>query len=196
MHVALEKLGDIASVRAAMIFREQAPKQSNDGNVHGLTIKDIVAGWPVKAEALPLITVEDSMLGNCLTEGEIVIPGRGDNYPARYFQGNARAIFPYGQINIITTGNRILGRYLAWYLNQPSSQIFIQKSLAGTSIKALNRPSVLEIPVLVPSLETQRVISDLLKLRDDSKALKERLIALEEQEVEWACRKLLSKVEG
>lgn len=196
MQVKHEKLGNIVSVRAATIFREQAPKQSSDGNVRGLTIKDMVAYWPVRPEALPLISVDEHLLGNCLTGGEILIPARGEKYPARYFETANGQIFPYGQINIITPANHVLGRYLAWYLNQPVPQQFIQTSLSGTGIKALNRSRLLEIPIQVPPLETQRLIADLQKLREDSKALKERSIKLEEQETEWACRQLLSNMAG
>lgn len=131
------------------------------------------------------------MLDNCLAEGEVLIPSRGDYYPARYFHNSAGNIFPHGQINVITPGERVLGRYLAWYLNQPTSQQFIDTSLTGTSIKALNKPRLLEIPIQVPPVDTQNAIADLQELLEKSKALKERLIALEMQEIEWTCRKLL-----
>lgn len=133
------------------------------------------------------------MLDNCLVGGEVLIPSRGDYYPARYFQNSAGPIFPYGQINVITPGGRLLARYLAWYLNQPTSQQFIDSSLTGTSIKALNKPRLLEIQIQLPPIATQNAIADLQDLLEKSKELKERLIVLEAQEIEWACRKLLSK---
>jgi restriction endonuclease S subunit len=187
----LVALGKVASVRTATIFRERAPEQSSDGNVHALTIKDVVTRWPINSNTLPLIKIDQKMLDNCLVGGEVLIPSRGDYYPARYFHSSAGHIFPYGQINVITPGDRVLGRYLAWYLNQPASQQFIDTSLTGTSIKALNKPRLLEIPIQVPPIDTQNAIVDLQELLEKSKALKERLIALEAQEIEWTCRKLL-----
>jgi predicted GIY-YIG superfamily endonuclease len=189
----LVTLEEIATIRAAVIFREKAPIQSQEGNVCALTIKDIVASWPVISTVLPRIEVAANMLSNCLVGGEVLIPARGDNYPARYFQAQEEAIFPYGQINIISPSERILGRYLSWYINQPKIQDMINQSLTGTGIKALVRARLLELRIKVPSLDIQNAIAELQKLREESKAIKERLITLEEQEIEWNCRKLLSE---
>jgi hypothetical protein len=189
----LVQLQDIAVVRAAIIFRDKAPVQAAMGNVHALTIKDIVADWPIVPNVLPRIEVANNMLSNCLAGGEVLIPGRGDNYPARYFQEQTDLIFPYGQINIIVPGAEVLGRYLAWYINQAKTQGVISQSLTGSSIKALVRSRLLELEIELPSRETQKAIADLQQLREESKVVKERLILLEGQEVEWTCQKLFEK---
>ena len=192
----LHQLGNIATVRTATIFREQSPKEDPVGNVRALTIKDVAGNWPYNFENLHRINIGNELLGNCLKNGEILIPSRGDHYPARYFNGSETNIFPIGQINLITATTALHGRYLSWYLNQPAAQAAIERVLTGSNIKALNKPSLLEIPIYVPSINTQHKICKLQEMLAESRLLRNRLLTLEEIEVEGVCRNLINKEKG
>lgn len=188
------QLKDLVKVSAATIFREKAPVPDLGGNVRALTIRDLVGAWPIDCSRLAKISIEPEMLSNCLSGGEVLMPTRGNSYPARVFPQTNELVFPYGQINIIYPNDTILGRYLAWYLNQDKVQAAIQSSLTGSSIQALVRQRLLTLEIEVPPLQLQEEIVLLQKLKEDSKAARDKLMELEAQEVEWTCRQLLKSV--
>lgn len=191
MHI--NTLGQIAQIKPATIFREKAPPLGNNGNVHALTIKDLIGGLPWSSSMLASIEIDKNLISNCLSGNEILIPSRGDKYPATYIEDKFKGTFPYGQIHIITPKDGVLSRYLCWYMNLPKIQAVLLRNLAGTSIKALNRPNLSKIEIEIPSIQQQEKISQLQALLDESSALKKRLTYLEAQEVEWTCRKLLNE---
>lgn len=186
-------LGDIADVRTATVFRERAPEPTSNGNVLALTIKDVVASWPPAPQALDRIHVGDHLLKNCLAVGEILIPSRGDYYPARYFSGSEFPLFPLGQINLISPSERILGSYLSWCLNQPDAQQQIKRLLTGTNIRSLTKPNLQSIEIVVPELSVQRDIATLQELWEQSRLKKIRLLQLEGLEVAEICRVLVQE---
>jgi restriction endonuclease S subunit len=183
-------LGDIATIRTGTVFRDQSPQATPEGNVCSLTIKDIVADWPPNTNLLDRIRIDEALLKNCVAPGEVLIPSRGDYYPARYFSGSDFPIFPVGQINLILPSSGVLGTYLSWHLNQPEAQRQIKRLLTGTNIKSLTKPSLQSILVWVPDLSTQHEIATLQELWLKSKIKKNRLLRLEELEIEETCRRL------
>jgi hypothetical protein len=185
----LVTLADVVSVRTAPIFREKAPEPDDDGNVQALAIRDILGHWP--PHNLPRIQVDDSLLPHCLSPGEVVIPARGDYYIARYLQNLETNIFPLGQINIISPSKEIDGVYLAWYLNQPEAQKRIAGLLTGTSIQSLSRKNLLGLQVFLPTLATQYAVAKLLTMWEENKMLRERILKLQEDEIQATCHMLL-----
>jgi len=187
MHVAL---GDISTIRTGTVFRDKSPQPTPYGNVFSLTIKDLVASWPPDINSLDRIVVDDTLLKNCVNFGEVLIPSRGDYYPARFASFHDHLVLAVGQINLISPSPHILGTYLSWYLNQPEAQRQIKRVLTGTNIRALTKPTLQSILIAVPSLNVQEEIAALQNLWLESKMRKERLLRLEELEIEETCRTL------
>lgn len=71
------ELSNHAQIRTAMVFRTQAPQEAPDGNVRALAIRDLVSAKPLRWDELPRISVDESLLGQCLQPGDVVIPSRG-----------------------------------------------------------------------------------------------------------------------
>jgi hypothetical protein len=185
----LVTLANVVNIRTAPIFREKAPEPDATGNVQALAIRDIVGRWP--PQGLTRIQVDDTLLTHCLHPGEVVIPARGENYPAHFVRDLGSDIFPLGQINIISPSKEIDGAYLAWYLNQPVAQKRIRTLLTGTSIQSLARKSLLSLEIDLPPLATQKVIATLLMMWEESKSLREQILELQEEEIQATCHLLL-----
>jgi hypothetical protein len=186
-------LGDIATVRTAVIFRDASPKEAEDGNVCALAIKDLQYDWPLDVHALPKINISDELLKHCLEPGEVVIPSRGAFYQARYFDGMPRMVFPIGQLNIITPGTQLEPAFLAWFLNRDETQRKIHSSVTGTNIKALNKGEVLGLEIDLPEIEIQRQISELQSLWAEIRQKYRRLVSLEEHQISVICNSLLNE---
>lgn len=60
---------------------------------------------------------------------------------------------------------RILPEYLAWFINQPSAQVYLESNQRGSHIKMVPKPALEELEVALPSITTQASIVQLEKLR-------------------------------
>jgi hypothetical protein len=184
-------LGTLAKVHTAIVFRDQAPKESPDGNVRALAIRDLVAGKPLRWQELPRLHVQERHLSHCLQRGDVVIPSRGDYYKAWLFEGADDPVFPVGQLSLIRPDTRLDARYLVWNLNEPSTQQRISLLLTGTTIKALTKASLLSLEVEVPPMPKQRQIAELDQTTQEILAIRHRLNEIDRAEIAHVTRQTL-----
>ena len=187
------KLDQIATVRTLTTFRDRAPVESAAGNAYVLSIRDVVARWPVHFPALPLVTVDEHQLPDAIEAGDILLPGRGASYPARLFRTAPRPVFTAGQVYVIRAKRPIDPAYLCWYLNRPTVQLDINQLLAGSGVKALNKSSLLKIDISLPHVDDQARIAQLCQLSEQRTALREELERLDQAEIEHACETVLKE---
>jgi len=162
-----------------------------DGNTRALAIRDLVASKPLHWQELPRVRVDDSYLSACLRPGDVVIPSRGDYYKAWLFEGADEPVFPLGQLNVITPGKDLDGRYLSWYLNRKSMQLKIGLLLTGTSIKAFTKAALVDLPVDLPSLDKQRQIAELDRTTQEIASIRHRLSELDKTQTAYLTEQLL-----
>ncbi len=181
----LAPLATLAQIHTAVVFRDQAPQESPDGNVRALAIRDLVGASPLSWDALPRVAVEQKYLAHCLQPADVVIPARGDYYRAWLFNGVPESVLPVGQLTIIRTGigGLLDPGFLVWYLNLKSTQSQLAQMLTGTSIKALTKTALSGLPVNAPPLPEQRRIAEASQVASRIKAIRHRLIELDLQEL-------------
>lgn len=191
-------LQEIASVRTILTFRDKAPHFAEDGHVLALTIKDLVGNKPLSENYLSKIAMDEIPYASILSEGNILIPGRGDYYPARYFTELSKPVIPVGQINIITVSKKLEHlyanpHYVTWFLNRVESQAFIKNSLTGTNIQSLSKGKLLDLPIILPTKEVQESISRIQILQKNRIEIRDQLNNIEILEIENLCQSLLLK---
>ena len=184
-------LAVLAQVQTAVMFRGQAPQEDPHGNARALAIRDLVASQPLRWHGLPRVLIHDKHLAHCLQPGDVVIPSRGDYYKAWLFEGAEEPVFPVGQLNVIRHGSGLDARYLAWYLNQKSTQAKISLVLTGTSIKALTKTALLMLEVEVPPLSKQQQIAELDYTAQQIAAIRHRLNELDKDEIAYLTKQVL-----
>lgn len=189
------ELGEVTNISAAPVFRGQAPKADANGNVYALTIRDLISGWPLSITKLAKISVDERQRMFCLNGGEVLIPSRGNNYPARLMptEFGSSFIYPHGQINIITPIQNVVSGYVTWCLNLPEVQIQISRSLTGTAIQALTKAQLLKIKIPMVDLKYQKVIAELQETWEETKLVNAKWMSLKEQEIDTVCRTFLPK---
>jgi restriction endonuclease S subunit len=189
----IKNLADIADIRILFVFRDKAPVDVSDGNVYVFTIRDLVSNWPFDPNKMMRTRVDDDKLNGAVTEGDILLPGRGQAFPARLYQGQHGPVLPSGQIYVIRPkdATALISPYLSWYLNRPRSQQAMSRALTGTTIQALNKSALQKLQIHLPALETQHKIAFLHDLFEKRSQLRRELIALESQELELTCAAVL-----
>ena len=192
MSIQTHNLIDIATVKTFLTFRDQAPTYSDNGNAFGITTKDLVSNW-AEFDNLATIEINESMTQKDLQTGDILMPSRGDYYPARLFKKKNIPSFPIGQINVITLQKEIVPGYLAWYLNRPEIQNLIFQSLNGTTIKSLNKSRLNSLPISVPDHNTQIDIVRVQEIYVEKAKIRLELNMLEKKEIDYFCNCLITK---
>ncbi len=185
----------LAGIYPSTALRDGTPEISMHGNARALTIRDLVQHRSLAWQELPSIKIDKQLLINCLQANDIVMPSRGERYPARHFTQTSVPVFPLGYMNLIRTQADIDPRYLTWYLNRASTQAMITGLLKGTNIKALNKSSLIELPVAVPSLELQRKIALLDGTSRRAIEIRNRINDLETEEIEHLTESLMKSEE-
>lgn len=180
---SIRALNDLAEVHTAVVFRDQAPQEHPEGNVRALAIRDVVSSTPVSWSELPRVVVAEKYRANCLQEGDVVIPSRGDYYRALLFTGADVPVLPVGQLNVIRPAAGLDAGYLAWFLNLPTTGAKLKQMLTGTSIQALTKTALQTLEVDIPDMGCQRRIAEIDQLGRRIAAIRHRLTELDGIEV-------------
>ena len=187
------RIQDIATVQILPLFRDKTPIHIDEGNAYVISIKDVVNNWPIDFKKLVRVNSEPHLLDMRVRAGDILIPARGDYYPARYVSNDDKTIFTAGQINVIRTNNLVISGYLAWYLNQPEGQMGLRMLMSGTSMPAINKSRLLNLEIDIVDLSLQERISHLQRLSAERIMLRKEMISIEEAEINSFCRKLFNE---
>ncbi|QDG70195.1 restriction endonuclease subunit S [Janthinobacterium tructae] len=191
----LEPLSSVADLHTVQVFRDSSPEIDIEGNAYSISIRDIVGPWPLFVNELTKILLTPEQKQHCIKNEDILMPGRGDRYPARIIQENEKNIIPVGHITVIRSTERINPNYLAWYLNRNETQQELAKLLTGTNIKSLNKSKLMSIPIYMPERHVQESISEIQKLYFQKIILQKKLAILDEIEVKAVCENIFSKKE-
>ena len=181
----------LSNINTAVVFRNQAPQEDPMGNVRALAIRDLVGSRPPEWSELHRVRVDEKYLNHCLQPGDVVIPSRGDYYKAWLFEDSSESVLPIGQLNIIRPQDGLNARYLAWYLNQKSTQDSISLILTGTSIKALTKAALLKLKIEIPPLPKQHQIAEIDHTCQEIVALRLRINEKDKEEVAHLTKKIL-----
>ena len=69
----------------------------------------------------------------------------------------------------------VTNEYLAWYINQPTAQAFLERRQRGSAMKMIPKHALEELHIAVPSLKTQDSIVQIERLRQKEEFLMGRL---------------------
>lgn len=183
-------LNKLADIRVGYSFRT---KIENDplGDIRVLQISDIRNADELDPDTLPLVQWTVANKPPLLRRGDVVMPARGDHYDALVIESDEPMVAS-GQLFVIEPRQSgVRSDYLCWFLNQPEARNYMLKNRAGSSIPSLSRPVLGDLPVTVPSLETQQKILDLAQLWQQEQSLSQQLLANRQKMLEGIYSKLL-----
>lgn len=172
MHKHLKTLADI---RTGHTFRGKIVDDSQ-GDIRFVQIKDVKGQTSLQSESLPRMQWPGTGEPPLLTEGDILIPARGEHYDAAVIDGRVPSIATSQLFVLHPRSKNISSEYLVWYLNQPAARNHFRAHSTGTSIAMLNKTTLGALLVPVPPLETQRKIVALQRLWEQEQLLTEQLL--------------------
>ena len=174
------KIRDIATLQTGLFAKPltngevvylQSKHFDDQGNLFSSLHKDLL--------------IQDISKKHLLQVGDVLFAAKGTkNFAAVYEEHNPPAVASTSFFVIRPTEKSILSQYLAWLLNSHSTQTLLKGQAIGTSIPSISKQVLENLEITVPSIETQKAILQITKLRSKEKSLKNKIEILREKQIQ------------
>lgn len=184
-------LAAIAQIRTGYTFREALTAQIN-GSLHVVQIKDLHNDQRIRTTEL--IKIDRGLISETqwLQANDIVVAAKGLRNNCAIFDGS-EAVVAASQLLVISLNTaNVLPHYLLWYLTHAEqAQKFLADHKTGSHILTLSKKTLLEMPIVVPSIEHQQRIVAMQQLAHDEQRLYQDLQRTRQQQLRAVFRQLL-----
>ncbi len=164
------KLGDIAQIVSGVYAKE-----SPTGEIAYLQVKDLT--MPSPETSVSHIEYTAKLNNYLLKKGDLLFAGKGSTYLCEIFDLNIKAVPSTTLYYIRPDTNIVSVEYLRWYLNHPSIVATIKTAQVGSGTPLIHKPTLEQLMIIVPDLETQRKIVEIAGLQKREKEIMESIAA-------------------
>jgi restriction endonuclease S subunit len=120
-----------------------------------------------------------------LRNGDVLFAAKGTkNFAAVYEVHNKTAVASTSFFVLRLTYHKVLPEYLAWFLNSHATQTILKGQAIGTSIPSISKQVLGEMEIAIPTLETQKAILHITRLRNKEKTLKQKLETIRDKKIQ------------
>jgi len=117
-----------------------------------------------------------------LKDGDVLFAAKGTkNFAAVFENHNEPSVASTSFFVIRPTNKKVLPKYLAWVLNSHTILTLLKGQAIGTSIPSISKQVLENLEIAVPSIETQKAIVEISKLRHKEKSLKQEIETLRDK---------------
>lgn len=108
-----------------------------------------------------------------LKQGDILFTSKGaNNYAIVYsIKGNVESVASSAFFVLRINQEKAVPSYVAWYINQKKVQKYLESQATGTYTTSINRETIENIPVLLPSIKQQNKIAEIAALASKEQSL-------------------------
>lgn len=187
------KLRDLAELQIGYQHRDAAHRigATTDGSHRIIQIKDLdfegkfVADVFGQGVVLPhvwsrglfKITPAGEAERYLVSRGDVLFLSRGQRtFAISVMESLENTIASYYFYILHPQAERVMPEYLAWYINQPSAQEYLESHKLGSHIKMVPKSVFEDIEIALPPIATQRVIVELERLRQKEEHAMARLV--------------------
>lgn len=164
------RLPDVCSIQIGYTARARF-EPAADGGVLAIQWRDLSGYGELNPDQMIRVQLNERVDRYLVEAGDVLFRSRGDRNTAtaleEHFGEPAIAVSPL----MILRPNpaAVMGKYLAWLINQPDAQRHFDLAARGTSIRMVPKASLDDLQIDVPDLETQgRIVAiDALAQREE-----------------------------
>jgi hypothetical protein len=174
------KIQDIATLQTGLFAKPLA-----NGEVVYLQSKHFDDQGNLLAILHPDLLLEDISEKHMLCAGDVLFAAKGTKNFATVFENhNEPSVASTSFFVIRPTDKKLLPQYLAWVLNSPTTQILLKGQAIGTSIPSISKQVLENLEIAIPSIDSQKAILQITKLRNKEKSLKQKIETLREKQIQ------------
>lgn len=188
-------LSKIAEIRQGYQFREKVVNNPN-GLIKVVQMANIFNGKRIDYQNLVKTTGSGFKQEHFLKKGDILFCARGTNNYALLINEDMQNTIAVSQFFIIRTKEtELLPGYLVWYLGQSEANAHFKANTLVSTVPLINKKSLLNIRVPLPSLSKQKSIAEIFKLKEKERNLIEQIIQKKEKVINGILLKSIKNME-
>ncbi|MBF8151315.1 restriction endonuclease subunit S [Winogradskyella sp. F6397] len=168
----LQKLGDIAEIQFGAY-----DKPTQEGVVKYLHASHFDAFYKPSKFENSFVPLNDKNEKFLLQPNDVILAGKGQRVFAWAYNDSFGQVIPSSLFYIIRTHpSKVLGGFLAQYLNSEKIQYNLKLIGAGATITSIPKKELEQIDVVLPSIEEQIKIVEFIDLLDEDLRLTQDLL--------------------
>ena len=157
-------LKDIATIHSGYSFRTKI-QNNPEGNTFVIQMRDISDDRMKITNTLYKIEDDKINAKYYLYKGDILFMAKGaNNFSVCYNEHYKPAVAASAFFVIRPMVDNLLSSYLCWFMNNNKAQAFIESNRAGSYIPNVNKSALENMEIIMPPLETQKLIVELYNL--------------------------------
>jgi restriction endonuclease S subunit len=193
MQQSAKTLGELATISPGHPIRD-AVRDVPGGDVAVVQIKNVNTDTGVNWPTVARIKLSSKRQPDWLKPGDVLFAARGQrNVAVCLDQPPPRAVCsPHFFLIRVKDGQKALPEFLAWQMNLTRAQRYFEQSATGSYITSIRRQVLEALPVLIPSIERQRLLVRLAQAARREKQLIEKLMENRQRELELLAKELIA----
>ncbi|WP_161566768.1 restriction endonuclease subunit S [Aquirufa nivalisilvae] len=171
---------DIASIQTGLFA-----KPAGIGDLVYLQSKHFDEYGQLNTVLHPDLAAEGVSEKHLLKDGDVLFAAKGTkNFAAVFELHNEPSVASTSFFVLRTFDERVLPQYLAWFLNNHTTQNHLKGQAIGTGIPSISKQVLENVELPIPSLDIQKSILNITKLRTKEKSLKQKIETLREKQIQ------------
>jgi restriction endonuclease S subunit len=147
------------------------------GNTFAIQLKDLSKHYSEISDYPHRIKNAEVPQKQFLQKGDVLFISKGTNNFALVFDKDYSAV-AISVFFVLRIQNKIVDPYyLAWYINQEKAQGYLHTGKEGTMITNINKATLENLEIEIPSAEKQKIINEINKLWKREMEISESIIA-------------------
>lgn len=163
--VEYETLADVCDIQSGLTARSALVSEEASG-VPALQLGDLRGAPEVRIAEASRYRLEGKLDRYTVSAGDVLFRSRGDDNRAVVVEGEdgeaAIALLPL--MILRPHADVVLPAFLAWLINQPEGQRYLNSCARGTKLRMIPREDLDKLPVSIPDLATQRLVIEISRL--------------------------------
>ena len=120
-----------------------------------------------------------------LKDGDVLFAAKGTkNFAVVYIKQNTPAVASTSFFIVRLKNEEVLPQFLAWFLNNHTTQTLLKGQAIGTSIPSISKQVLENLEITVPNIEIQKAILQITKLRNKEKSLLQEIETLRDKQIQ------------
>lgn len=175
-----KRIKDIAHVQTGIYI-----KPSYGDELVYLQSKNFDEFGQIESVLYPELYFKDVSENHLLRVGDVLFSAKGNKNFAFVFEAHHKASVASTSFFVIRlNSDKIIPKYLAWFLNSGNTQNYIKSRAKGTAMLSVSKKVLENIEIPIPNIEKQEVIIKITELLQKEKYLKTKIETLREKHIE------------
>ena len=160
-------------------------KPAGAGDLVYLQTKHFDQYGQLQSVLYPDLAAEGISDKHLLKDGDVLFSAKGTkNFAAVFENHNEPSVASTSFFVLRPSDKKVLPQYLAWFINNNTTQTLLKAQAVGTSIPSISKQVLENLEITVPNTETQIIILQITKLRNKEKSLKQKIETLREKQIQ------------